>query len=63
MNSQHPEILTNERGRHHRNGHLLELLTTYWRCLLCGHAFEAAADADLFWCGDDCIGKHYGEAR
>ena len=33
-----------------------------WRCLHCGHKFDAAVDADLFWCGDDCAGKHPGDA-
>ena len=48
-----------ENARHHRNGHLLELRECDWRCLVCGHWFDAAIDADLFWCGDDC--RHPGE--
>lgn len=47
-----------ETGRHHRNAHLLELAECDWRCLICGHSFDAASDADLFACGDDCTGKH-----
>lgn len=50
-----------ETGRHHRNGHLIELSGCMWRCLHCRHQFDAAADADLFWCGDNCTGKHYGD--
>jgi hypothetical protein len=50
-----------ENGRHHRNGHLIELRETDWRCLICGHWFDAAVDADLFWCGEDCTGKHPGD--
>ena len=42
------------------NGHTLELWATYWRCLQCDHRFENAADAEGFWCGDDCSGKHHG---
>lgn len=48
-------------GRHHRNAHLLELDGCDWRCLICGHWFDAAIDADLFMCGEDCTGKHYGD--
>lgn len=50
-------------GRHHRNGHLLELSEGAWHCLICKHWFEAAIDADLFWCGESCLGKHPGEAN
>jgi hypothetical protein len=32
-----------------------------WRCLQCGHRFDAAVDADLFWCGEDC--KHPGDLK
>lgn len=48
-----------ETGRHHRSGHLIELRECDWRCLVCGHWFDAAADADLFWCGDPC--RHPGD--
>lgn len=41
-------------ARHHRNGHLLKLDGCMWSCLHCGHRFDAAVDADLFWCGEDC---------
>lgn len=44
-----------ETGRHHRNGHLLELDGCEWRCLHCRHWFDAAAEADAFWCGDPCV--------
>lgn len=47
-----------ETGRHHRNGHLIELGDVDWKCLLCGHIFDAAIDADKFFCGDDCTDKH-----
>jgi hypothetical protein len=50
-----------ETGRHHRNAHLLELAEDDWVCLVCGHHFDAAADTDLFACGDNCAGKHYGD--
>lgn len=43
-----------ERVRRHRNGHLLELQETDWRCLHCRHWFDATSDADAFWCGDPC---------
>ena len=43
------------------NGHTLELRATYWRCLQCDHCFENASDAEGFWCGDDCTGRHYGD--
>jgi hypothetical protein len=42
-----------DRVRRHRNGHLLELGSS-WRCLHCGHWFDAESDADAFWCGDPC---------
>lgn len=45
-----------ETGRHHRNAHLIELVECDWRCLICGHYFDAASDADLFMCGEPC--KH-----
>ena len=48
-------------GRRQRNGHTLELDGCMWRCLQCDHKFDAAVDADLFWCGDDCTGKHPGD--
>jgi len=48
-------------GRHHRNGHVLILSETDWVCLICGHHFDAAVDAELFFCGDDCTGRHYGD--
>lgn len=54
-------ITKEETGRLQRNGHTLELRATYWRCLQCDHRFEVAQDADLFWCGDDCTGKHPGD--
>lgn len=44
-----------ETGRHHRNGHLIELREVEWRCFLCGHWFDVAVDADLFFCGETCI--------
>lgn len=50
-----------ETGRHHRNLHLIELRECSWRCLQCGHWFDAAVDADLFACGEDCAGKHPGD--
>lgn len=43
-------------GRHQRNGHTLELHGLWWKCLQCLHSFDAATDAELFWCGDPC--KH-----
>lgn len=43
------------------NGHTLKLQGTYWRCLQCRHAFENASDAEGFWCGENCAGKHFGE--
>jgi hypothetical protein len=43
-----------ETGRHRRNGHLLELGDTDWRCQHCQHTFDAAVDADLYRCGDPC---------
>lgn len=49
-----------ETGRHHRNGHLIYVDGCMWRCELCRHKFDAAVDADLFWCGEDCAGKHHG---
>lgn len=52
-------IAADETGRHHRNGHLLELRSCSWRCIHCDHHFDAAIDAELFWCGDDCTGKHF----
>jgi len=51
-----------ETGRHHRNAHLLEMAETDWRCLICGHYFDAAIDADRFACGEPCEGKHAMEA-
>lgn len=45
------------------NGHTLELRATYWRCLQCDHHFETTGDAGLFWCGDDCTGRHFGEDK
>jgi hypothetical protein len=50
-----------ESGRHHRNGHLLEIHGCMWRCLHCRHVFDAAVDAERFWCGEDCTGRHPGE--
>lgn len=47
-----------ETGRHHRNGHLIEMRECDWRCSICGHWFDAAVNADLFECGEDCAGKH-----
>ena len=52
-----------ETGRHHRNAHLLELAETDWRCLICGHYFDAAIDADRFACGEPCAGKHPGDPK
>ena len=52
-----------ETGRHHRNGHLLDLDGCQWRCQICRHVFDAAVDADLFMCGDSCDGRHYGDVR
>jgi hypothetical protein len=48
-------------GRHQRNGHTLHLDGCTWRCLQCRHWFDAAIDAEAFWCGEDCAGKHHGE--
>lgn len=47
-----------ETGRHQRNGHILQLAESDWRCEKCGHHFDAASDADLFVCGESCAGKH-----
>lgn len=47
-------------GRHHRNGHLIELVGVNWECRICQHEFDAAVDADLFVCGEKCA--HPGEA-
>lgn len=44
-----------ETGRHHRNGHLLELDDIDWFCQICRHKFDAAVDADKFACGDPCV--------
>lgn len=44
-----------ETGKHHRHGHLLELRETDWLCLICRHHFDAAIDAELFWCGEPCV--------
>ncbi len=52
-----------ETGRHHRSGHVLVLAETDWWCQICKHYFDAAADADLFWCGESCAGKHPGDRR
>lgn len=41
-----------------RNGHTLELQGVMWKCLQCSHYFDAATDADGFWCGEDCTGRH-----
>lgn len=46
-----------------RNGHTVILDGVMWRCLQCDHRFDALVDADRFWCGDDCTGKHPGDAR
>ena len=43
-------------GRHQRNGHTLILAETTWKCLQCHHYFDAAIDAEKFFCGDKC--KH-----
>jgi len=40
--------------RRHRNGHILELDGSDWRCIHCRHWFDAAVDAEAFWCGDPC---------
>lgn len=47
-----------EQTRRHRNGHVLELDGSDWRCLHCQHWFDAASDADAFWCGDPCNHSH-----
>jgi hypothetical protein len=39
--------------RRHRNGHILKLQSVEWRCIHCAHWFDAASDAEAFWCGDD----------
>ena len=52
------DVVTLKTDRRHRNGHILELGGGTWRCIHCRHWFDAAVDADLFWCGDDCTGKH-----
>lgn len=49
-------------GRHHRHGHLIELDGAEWKCRICEHRFDAAVDADLFWCGDPCRCRALGEA-
>jgi hypothetical protein len=43
-----------ETGRHQRNGHTLVLQETDWKCLQCQHYFDAATDADKFFCGEPC---------
>lgn len=45
-------------GRHCRNGHALYLDGTMWRCEGCGHKFDAAVDAEGFYCGEDCAPYH-----
>ena len=50
-------VTTLKTRRRQRNGHTVELQTD-WVCLQCGHHFDALVDADAFWCGDDCTGKH-----
>lgn len=52
-----------ETGRHHRNGHDLILRETAWRCLTCNHTFDAAVDANLFACGEDCTNAHIQKSR
>lgn len=47
-----------ETGRHQRNGHILYLAESDWKCEKCGHQFDAASDAELFVCGESCAGKH-----
>jgi hypothetical protein len=47
---------TLDNGRHQRNGHTLVLVECDWKCLQCKHYFDAATDADKFFCGDAC--KH-----
>lgn len=37
------------------NGHILQLRETSWRCLHCRHWFEAASDANGWFCGDPCV--------
>lgn len=37
------------------NGHTLELRETDWRCLHCGHWFDAATDANGWKCGEPCV--------
>lgn len=49
-----PVIVTLRTDRRHRNGHILELDGCNWRCIHCRHWFDAASDADAFWCGDPC---------
>lgn len=44
-----------------RNGHTIVLDGCVWKCRQCGHKFDALVDADLFWCGEDCTGKHPGD--
>ena len=43
-------------GRHQRNGHTLVLNELDWKCLQCHHYFDAAVDAEKFFCGEAC--KH-----
>lgn len=45
-----------ETGRYQCNGHTLELQETDWKCIQCKHYFDAAVDAEKFFCGDPC--KH-----
>jgi hypothetical protein len=40
--------------RIHRNIHLIEMDGCMWRCIHCGHVFDALSDADAFVCGDEC---------
>lgn len=48
------KIRNPETGRHQRNGHTLELSGCNWECLQCKHQFDAAVDADKFFCGEPC---------
>jgi hypothetical protein len=52
-----------ETGRHHRFGHLIELDDIDWKCRICGHSFDAAVDAEEFWCGEPCHHLSTGGGR
>lgn len=43
-----------DNGKHQRNGHTLVLVECDWKCLQCKHYFDAAVDAEKFFCGEKC---------